>query len=193
MKKIYLCISVIIMLMLIMKNNGFGQSTTSSNSLTGGTSSTPNEYLGSSNAYDVLIKSNNSERIRIDYVGLVGINATSTGARLHVAEKPDEVILLLEKQYPNPTTKDILQWKNNTVLGVIDANGRIGVGTTAPASDLHVHRTTQVGTASSYTGTLKFLNSTNANGVTFQAGVTSANTTYTFTTCRWFGKPGFAN
>ncbi len=37
---------------------------TAGNGLTGGTSSTPNEWLGSNNIYDLIIKTNNTQRIR---------------------------------------------------------------------------------------------------------------------------------
>lgn len=46
------------------------------NTLTGGTSSTPNEWIGSNNNYDLILKTNNVEQIRIKSGGNGFINGT---------------------------------------------------------------------------------------------------------------------
>ena len=55
------------------------------NALTGGSATTPNEFFGSTNNYDVAFRRNNTELMRIAADGLlVGLNA-SLGGRLQVA------------------------------------------------------------------------------------------------------------
>jgi len=62
-----------------------GQSTTSSNTLSGTLPSSPTQYLGSSNAADVIFKTNNVERMRILSSGLnVGIGTSSPTGILQI-------------------------------------------------------------------------------------------------------------
>lgn len=70
--------ALIVSLAFVAVAESFGQSTTSSNTLTGTLPGSPNEFLGSSNAADVLFKSNNTERMRIlSANGRLGIGTAS--------------------------------------------------------------------------------------------------------------------
>ncbi|MCE9537926.1 MAG: hypothetical protein K8R85_01740, partial [Bacteroidetes bacterium] len=53
---------------------------TAGNTLTGGTSSTPNEWFGSSNLYDIIVKTNNTQRMRLLSGGhiLIGTGTAAT-------------------------------------------------------------------------------------------------------------------
>lgn len=51
---------------------------TSGNALTGGSPSTPNEFFGSTNVYDVIFKANNTERMRLDYQGSFLLGSTTS-------------------------------------------------------------------------------------------------------------------
>jgi hypothetical protein len=68
---------------------------------------------------------------------------------------------------------------NGTVRARILSTGNVGIGTTAPASLLHVNGTAQFGFASTTTGSQIWNNSSNANTVTINSGATSANYTLT--------------
>ena len=58
----------------------------------------------------------------------------------------------------------------------IQNNGNVGIGTTAPASRLHVAAgAIRTGAASTANGTLIFNNASNANTITIQSGATSGN------------------
>lgn len=60
------------------------QSSTASTTLSGGSSTTPTQFLGSGNLYDVILKSNNSERLRVTTGGSVGIGISTPARALHV-------------------------------------------------------------------------------------------------------------
>lgn len=55
------------------------------NALTGGTAATPNEFIGSTNTYDWIIRTNNVERARMASGGaFLGINDTAPANRLNI-------------------------------------------------------------------------------------------------------------
>lgn len=60
------------------------------NTLTGGSSSTPNEWMGSNNNYDIILKSNNTERMRLLATGSVngtlgiGTSTPNVDSKLHI-------------------------------------------------------------------------------------------------------------
>jgi hypothetical protein len=75
---------VAIATLLFVVSNANAQSTTASNVLTG-TQTAPAQYLGSSTLFDVLFKTNNIERMRMQSsTGNIGIGATSPFFKLHV-------------------------------------------------------------------------------------------------------------
>lgn len=61
-----------------------------------------------------------------------------------------------------------------------EVNDRIGIGTASPSSSLHVNGVAQFGLASATNASLIFQNSTNANTLTINSGVTSASHSWTF-------------
>ena len=63
------------------------QSTTASNVLSGTSATAPTQYLGSSNAFDVVLKSNNTERMRVTTTGDVGIGTTTPRERFQIGDR----------------------------------------------------------------------------------------------------------
>lgn len=61
-------------------------------------------------------------------------------------------------------------------------NSRLGIGTASPASSLHVNGVTRFGLASTTNASLIFQNSTNANTLTINSGITSASHSWTLPT-----------
>lgn len=71
---------------------------------------------------------------------------------------------------------------SNYAIIVPSASGNIGFGTITPASLLHVAGNTQLGTASSLTGQLKFYHASSTHATTLQAGNATAAVTYSLPT-----------
>jgi len=83
---------------------------------------------------------------------------------------------------------------NTMVLGGTGASAvKVGIGTSTPASPLHVTGAARLGLASSTNGTLIFNNSTNANTVTIQSGVTNAQSGGSYTLTLPLSNPPAAN
>jgi hypothetical protein len=64
--------------------NAQAQSTAATNTLTGGTSATPNEYIGSGNTYDLLLKTSGTEKMRLTTGGLIGIGTSNPVEKLDI-------------------------------------------------------------------------------------------------------------
>lgn len=73
-----------------------------------------------------------------------------------------------------------------SIAGVNTATNsvKVGIGTTTPASPLHVNGVARFGLASTTTGSLIFNNSSNANTITIQSGVTSSTHALTLPTAQ---------
>lgn len=77
------------------------------NALTGGTPSTPNEWFGSDNNYDVVFKRNNSEQFRLqNNAFLIGLSA-SIGGRLQLGETVADADMMAE--IFNPTSNPVIK------------------------------------------------------------------------------------
>jgi adenylosuccinate synthase len=80
----------------------------------------------------------------IDADGRVGIGTSSPAATLHIYDERTDpgtgVTQVIIQAGANQGTVNLLEWRNNSgdTLGVIDANGLVGIGTTAPVRRLHV-------------------------------------------------------
>ena len=133
----------------------------SGNALTGASSSTANEWIGTSNNYDWVIKTNNTEKLRITSAGRVGIgisNPTSavsiigdidiSGSRLHV--DPISMMVGINNSTPNSTldiiggsgtpfssSLNVRNWLGQPILIGRD-DQRVGIGTSNPTSQLSV-------------------------------------------------------
>ena len=118
-------------------------------SLSGNTNATSSSKLGTANAINLRLFTNNSERIRINTSGLVGINTTSPTARLQVNSSSGQDPF---RAQVNGTTKFILKTNGGATVGggsTPPANGLyvvgdVGIGTATPSYKLHV---TTAGTA----------------------------------------------
>jgi hypothetical protein len=80
----------------------------------------------------------------IDADGRVGIGTSSPAATLHIYDERTDpgtgATQVIIQAGANQGTVNLLEWRNNSgdTLGVIDANGLVGIGTTAPVRRLHV-------------------------------------------------------
>jgi len=112
-------------------------------SLTGNAGTNPpTNFLGTTDAKDLVIKTNSTEWIRLlsGSNGLVGFNDSTPSARVHVVEKEGEVLLILQKELAN---SDYMRWqKTTTIKGVIDSAGHIGIGTSSPSINLDIEDNT---------------------------------------------------
>jgi hypothetical protein len=113
-----------------------------------------NEQAGT----NIIFKSDGSERMRIDDSGRVGIGTTSPSAELDIKGASNPEIRLQSTDSSDPflyfgdqvdavrggigydTSANALQLRgyNNSTRMTIDSSGNVGIGTTAPATLLHV-------------------------------------------------------
>ncbi|MCX8051131.1 MAG: hypothetical protein N3B17_04465, partial [Chlorobi bacterium] len=99
-------------------------------SLTGNSGTSPStNFLGTTDNQPLVIRTNNSERMRIDVSGNVGIGISSPAARLDVEGNATTTNPLLVSNDADAT-------KDSTL--VFSSNGRLGIGTTSPSNALHV-------------------------------------------------------
>jgi hypothetical protein len=135
-------------------------------SLAGNINATSSSKLGTTNAIPLRIFTTNSERIRINTSGLVGIGTTAPNSRLHVNASLGQQAI---RAQVNGTTKFLVHDKGGVAIGSGDvppANGlyvlgSAGIGTTAPEGKLHVFKGS-AGTVTAYGNpTLVVENSTN--------------------------------
>ncbi len=165
-----------------------------------GSTSPGTDFLGTSDAQDLVIKTNGAEAVRVKSGGNMGVGDASpaalftvgSGDLFQVNSSGNALGISGSVSAPSfsftgdPNTgmfdagADLMGFVTGGSERVrINASGNLGVGTTAPASLLHVHGNAQIGTATGVTGQLKFFNAINSNSVIFQAGASSTNTTYT--------------
>lgn len=121
------------------------QSTTASNALSGTSATAPTQYLGSSNAFDVVLKSNNTERMRVTTGGNVGIGTTTPSNRLHIAAPSTGSVPQLRLSDSNGFWQfwgggdfRIREGASSDRLFIQQATGRVGLGTAAPSARLSI-------------------------------------------------------
>ncbi len=99
-------------------------------SLTGNSGTNPStHFLGTTDNQPLVIRTNNTERMRITASGNVGIGTSNPAARLDVEGNATATNLLL-------VSNDVDATKDSTL--VFSSNGRLGIGTTSPSNALHV-------------------------------------------------------
>ena len=159
MKNIYL--SIVILFALII--NGRAQNTSPYWSLVGNNNATSSSKLGTTNAINLRLFTNNSERIRINTSGLVGINATSPTARLQVNSSTGQDPF---RAQVNAITKFILK---------TNGGATIGGGSTPPSNGLYVAGNTGIG-ISAPLGKLHVKGNADASQLIIDANATQSNT-----------------
>ncbi len=148
------------------------------NTLTGTLPASPNEFIGTINNADWVIRTNNTERARITSAGNVGIRTTTPTHRLHVAGtgRFDDALEIVRPtdgtnaavfNMHNPTTgrywhnvvrsgdNDKLQWHRWNGSGwlhlmTMDMNGNVGIATTAPNARLTIGNNVGAGFLDNY-------------------------------------------
>ena len=124
---------------------------------------------------------NNTSYMGLDHLGtaydILGYSASST---LQLQNRSPNGDLKLGIANAGNFNSILFNVVNGTEAMRIISSGKVGIGTSAPNSLLHVEGSTQLGTASATTGTLSFYNSTNNFYTSFQQPTTAtANATYT--------------
>lgn len=135
MKKIYL--SIAILFTLVMGSNA------QSWSLAGNINATSSSKLGTTNSINLRMFTSNVERMRVTTSGLVGINTTAPGARLHVNSSSGQNSL---RAQVNGLTKFLASSNGGVAVGAnatppsngLYVSGNVGIGTVAASYKLHV-------------------------------------------------------
>jgi hypothetical protein len=131
-------------------------------SLTGNSGTNPNNnFLGTTDAQPLVFRTNNSERVRIDTNGRVGIGTTSPEMSLHIVGNSGLLIQradtsgLANVYFRTGTNNNVMASIGFTSGGTNDlifrtgglqermritSTGNVGIGTAAPANALHVFR-----------------------------------------------------
>jgi hypothetical protein len=113
-------------------------------------------YIFNTTANPITFATNGSERLRITSAGLVGIGTSSPGALLDINGSGNIVRLgdgtnTIDVRFKGPnnwatqldTSADKFNiQRNSTPLVIVDSSGRVGIGTTSPASVLNIVGTT---------------------------------------------------
>jgi hypothetical protein len=113
-------------------------------------------YIFNTTANPITFATNGSERLRISSTGLVGIGTSSPGALLDINGSGNIVRLgdgtnTIDVRFKGPnnwatqldTSADKFNiQRNSTPLVIVDSAGRVGIGTTSPASVLNIVGTT---------------------------------------------------
>lgn len=96
----------------------------------------------------MIFATNNTERMRIDSSGNVGIGETSPAGKLHIRTDTDDNLIIRNdsgKDGPhigaskdNGSNQQLTFGPGNQVTMTIDTANRIGIGTTTPSTKLHV-------------------------------------------------------
>lgn len=124
----------------------------SGNTLTGTLPASPNEWIGTANAADWVLKTNNTERIRVQSDGNVGIGSTSPAYKFDLLGNPPTVLARITNtnssglllQGGAGVGEYILELADRigNVRVEFEPDGNVGIGTTSPAALLHVEGST---------------------------------------------------
>jgi hypothetical protein len=139
MKKLSLFVTALLAVVVL----GNAQNTSPYWSLAGNSNATSSSKLGTTNAINLRIFTNNLERIRVTTSGLVGINTTAPNSRLHINSITGQNPLRCQV---NGVTKFFVDDLGGVTIGSsitppsngLYVSGRVGIGTTTPSYKLHV-------------------------------------------------------
>jgi len=155
MKKISILITMLLTLITISN----AQNNSPYWSLAGNNNATNTSKLGTTNSISLRILTKNLERMRVDTLGMVGINTTAPSARLHINSSTGQNALRVQV---NGSTKLFLHSSGGLA---------IGSGSTPPSNGLYVSGSVGIGISTLLTAKLDVrttLNNTAINGNTDQ-------------------------
>jgi len=139
MKKIYLLIAILLCRVTLSN----AQNVSPYWSLAGNSNATSSSKLGTTNAINLRMFTNNVERMRLATSGLVGINTTAPNARLHVNSSSGQNSL---RAQVNGSTKFLVSSNGGVAIGAnltpptngLYVLGNVGIGTNVPSYKMHV-------------------------------------------------------
>jgi hypothetical protein len=114
MKKLFLFATAFFSFLIMIQ----AQNTSPYWSLAGNSNATSSSKLGTTNAINLRLFTNNMERMRLTSAGLVGVGTTAPNAKLHINSATGQTPFRVQV--------------NGSTKFLVNSNGNVGIGITSP-------------------------------------------------------------